>query len=424
MINRRIAPDSQPIDTIRFIEPETSVLDNGIQVYSINAGSQELTRIDLIFDAGSWFQSSRLVAGLTNAFLNQGSEHFSALEIAERFDSCGAYLQPSADQHYGVINILTLNKHLDTILEITADLIKHPIFPEKEVNIQVAKRKQHFVIENSKVKLLAQKAFSQALFGQHHPYANNNRLEDFDALSRSDFAGFHQTHYTSKNCRIVVSGKLDASTMDLLNKHFGRDHWGTPVNKNKISYSIESSIQRQVIVEKPDSLQSAIRVGRLVPNRQEDDFFGLTILTTILGGYFGSRLMANIREDKGYTYGIGATVVTFPSAAYLTISSEVGHDVCRPALNEVYYEMDRLCQELVPDEELNTVKNYLLGELLRSFDGVFAMSSSFRVLLDSGLDYSHYRNYLEQVKAIGPETLRELARRYYDPQTLFEVIAG
>jgi predicted Zn-dependent peptidase len=424
MIDRTIAPLSHPVELAEFIEPEIHRLDNGITVYAINAGSQELAKIELIFDAGSCYQDHNFVAGLSNAFMGQGSALYSAQEIAETFDSRGAYLNFSADQHFGTVNILTLNKHLEAILDVAADVVKRPTFPEMEVNAQIAKRKQQFVVENSKVKILAQKAFSKALFGDAHPYANTNSIEDFDLLSPGLFRQFHQQHYTAKRCRIVVAGLLNGHTIALLNRYFGGNDWGTSDGATSRGFVVAPSPSKKIWVERPDSMQSAIRVGALMPNRSHPDFFGLSILTTLFGGYFGSRLMANIREDKGYTYGIGASVVAFPNEAYLTVSSEVGKDVCRAALDEVYHEMVRLQDEPVPDGELEPVRAYLLGEFLRSFDGIFALSGSFRTLLEVGLDYSHYLNYLDTLKTITSAELQSLAQKYYSPGDMFEVVAG
>jgi zinc protease len=424
MLDRKIAPESRNVDSIHFLEPDIHVLDNGIKVYTLNAGSQEVTKIDFIFEAGSWYQSKRLLAGLTNAFLNQGTRNWNAQHLAELFDSRGAYFQPTADQHFGNLNILTLNRYLEKILAATSEIVKFPIFPEAEINTQLAKKKQLFTIENNKVKVLAQKAFSKTLFGDGHPYANNNQTDDFDQLSRTDFISFHQCYYSSNRCKILISGKLEDNTLHLLNQYFGKGHWGNIQSKQEETFPIHSRIDNKQKIIKPGALQSAIRVGKLLPNREHADFFGLSILTTILGGYFGSRLMTNIREDKGYTYGIGANIITYPKAAYLSISSEIGSEVCQAALDEVYIEIKRLQDELVSIQELEMVRNYLLGELLRSFDGIFAISSSFKVLLDSGLDYQHYRNYLDVLKTITPEMINHLARKYFDPESMFEVIAG
>lgn len=424
-MNRKNAPKINPIGNVDFLLPEKWKLSNGVEVWELNAGSQELVKIDFIFEAGTFFQTQNLVAGLTNAFLNQGSKNYSAQDIAEAFDFRGAYLQLSADQHFGTVSVLTLNKYIEEILKVTADVILHPIFPEKELATQIKKKKQQFVIENSKVKTLAQKKYSQVVFGEKHGYSNTNRFEDYDLLRQEMLKSFHQKFYGANNCKVLLAGKTSAKIRDLLETYFGENNWPKQAAINEhINVQIESSMKRSFFVEKADALQSAIRMGSLMPNRNHSDFHGLNVLTTLLGGYFGSRLMANIREDKGYTYGVGAYIYSLPEAAYLSISTEVGTEVTQQALHEIYREIEILQNELVAENELEIVRNYLLGENLRSFDGVFAMSSSLRTLIEMGLDYQHFSDFITKVRSIDTREIQRLAQVYLKKESLKEVVSG
>jgi zinc protease len=422
MLDRKKSPEVKEISKISYLLPETWNLTNGATVWGLKAGSQELVKIDFIFNAGSWYQNENLVAGLANAFMNQGSKNYTAQQIAETFDFRGAYLQLNADQQFGFVSILTLNKYLDEILKVTADVIKNPIFPEKEVNAQLANRKQQFVIENSKVKTLSHKKFSQVLFGDKHPYANTNTIEDFDRLIPAQLSSFHSENYCLNKCVILVAGNYDDELKNLLEQYFG--DLQPEKERSEPKYKIRPSADSKYFVEKADAVQSAIRIGKTIINRDHPDFHGLTILTTILGGYFGSRLMTNIREEKGYTYGIGASIVTFPHAAYFSVMTEVGSDVCTKAIDEIYIELKRLENELVGAEELDLVRNYLLGEMLRNFDGVFAMSNSLKILIEAGLGYSHYDRFIEVIRTITPEELQHLAIKYLRVEDMYEVVAG
>lgn len=424
MINRIEAPFTNEISNISFVLPEKWHLSNGIPVWGINTGSQELVKIDFTFEAGTWYQPKNLIAGLTNTFMNQGSEKYSAQEIAEIFDYRGAYLQLNADQQFGNVSILTLNKYLPEILEVTASVMLNPTFPKKEIKSQITKKKQQFLIENNKVKTLAQKKFSQSLFGVDHPYSNSNKIEDYDLLNREDFVRFHRENYTAQKCKIVVAGNYSDELKTLLDNYFGQQNFVSKHPIQAFSFEPSPATERVHFIEKSDALQSAIRMGKLVVNREHPDFQGLSILATILGGYFGSRLMTNIREDKGYTYGIGAGIYAMPNAAYFTISTEVGTDVCEAALKEIYFEIERLQQELVGDEELTVVRNYLLGETLRSFDGVFALSGSLKTLIEANLDYDHYNNFVYVLRNITPEEIRDLAIKYLQKEEILEIVAG
>lgn len=423
MLNRTIQPIVNPIKHIDMIQAEKRVLSNGIPVYFINAGSQDVVKIDFIFEAGTWFQSSNLVASLCNSMLEEGSHNFSAAEIAERFDFYGAYIQLVADQNFGFANVVSLGKHLPSILEVTEDMLKHSIFPEYEMGVLIDKNKQKFLLENEKVRTLCHKKFTQVMFGEEHPYAMNNKLEDFDQINREMLVQFYQTYYHSGNCRIIAAGQIDESVLGLLETHFGGSDWNQKLVP-AIEFGMNPSPQKFHHVEKSNGSQSAIRVGKMWVSKSHPDYIPLSILVTIFGGYFGSRLMANIREEKGYTYGIGSFVLSLKYASYLVISTEVGNQYVEPTRKEIAFEMNRLQTEPVSESELATLKSYLLGEFLRDFDGPFALAGSFKAINDFDLDYSFYDRYLNTLRNITPEELMKLAQQYLSPDDCYTVVAG
>jgi len=209
----------------------------------------------------------------------------------------------------------------------------------------------------------------------------------------------------------------------MLEARFGGNDWSRELHK-KIDFAINPNPHKHHFVEKANGLQSAIRIGRLWVDKSHSDYHGLSVLVTLLGGYFGSRLMANIREEKGYTYGIGSFVLPLKYASYLIISTEVGNEYVEPTLKEVTVEMKKLQNELVPADELETVKSYLLGEFLRDFDGPFSLAGSFKAINDFDLDYSYYDQYLTVLRGITSEEIMRLAQQYLEPDDFHTVVAG
>jgi predicted Zn-dependent peptidase len=416
-------PEVKPISSIPFPKPENWKLSNGIDVWGLYGGSQEITKIDFMFDAGTWYQPANLIAGFTNGFLNQGTTVRSAQEIAETFDNSGAYLHLAADQQFGIVSVLTLNKYFGPILDETAGLILHPTFPEKEITAQIAKKRQRFIVENNKAKVLARKRFSQVLFGEGHPYANTNQLSDYEKVTREILLKFHAENYLKRPCRIIVSGKYPANVFETLDKLFGQHVLDTD-SEATVSHYLNGNDIKKHFVEKADALQCAIQIGRLVPDRGHPDFPGLLVLATLLGGFFGSRLMANLREEKGYTYGIEANLVTHRNASYITIMSEVGTNVCKPALSEIHYEIERLRNEPVGKGEMEVVRSYMLGDMLRGIDGIIANSESLKSMLETDMDFSFLETVLKKVQTIQPDEIQQLAEKYLDPESLYEVVAG
>lgn len=423
MVNRTEQPKVNPIEQIDIIQAQKHVLSNGIPVYYVNAGSQDVVKIDFVFEAGTWFQPFNMVSSISNSMLEEGSVAYTAAEIAERFDFYGAYLQLMVDQSYGYVNIVSLGKHLSSILELSEDIIKHPVFPQYELEVMIDKSKQKFLLENEKVRTLCQKKFTQVLFGNAHPYAIKNKLEDFNNINREVLVEFYKSYYHSDNCRILLAGKVDESVLEMLEARFGGNDWSGNSIK-KLNFPINPNPHKHHFVEKPDGLQSALRVGKFWVDKKHPDFHALSILVTILGGYFGSRLMTNIREEKGYTYGIGSFVLPLKYASYMIISTEVGNEYVEPTIKEIAYEMNKLQTELVSEDELETVKSYLLGEFLRDFDGPFALAGSFKAINDYGLDYSFYDDYLKVLRSVTSEEILRLAQQYLNMEDFYIVVAG
>lgn len=423
IINRTIQPDLLKPGKPAFNPPEEFQLDNSIPVFMLHAGNEDVTKLELIFEAGVWQENTPLQAALANAMLQEGSRKFKSYQIAESFDFFGAYLQLYADYHFGAVSILCLNKHLPKILPVVEELVKFSILPENEFHTLTKQRKQRFLLENEKVKVLAQKKFSCVLFGEYHPYSQTVVANDFDCLEVDSLVEFYKKNYRSNHCRILASGNTDEHLLANLNQYFGEKDWNGSSLEIE-SFSVKSSNSKYHFVEKPDAIQSAIRTGKLLVKKDHPDFTGLLVLNAILGGYFSSRLMANIREDKGYTYGIVSSIPTFRDAAYFVVATEVDKQYEEATISEIFKEIELLKTTLLGEDELKRVKQYLLGEFIRDFDGPFARAMAFRNINDFGLDYSFYEDYYDMLLTITPKQIKNLANKYFETDSFYTVVAG
>lgn len=423
-MNRTIAPEFHSIEKLEFQHAESHTLNNGIPVFSVNAGSQELCRIDFVFKAGMYYQSAPLIAAAANNLMETGTLSRTANDIIEGIDFYGSFFEYSVGQDYAMFSLYALNKYLEPTLEIVEDVFRHASYPEDEFKIYIANKKQKYLINSQKVNVIARRKFTEILFGEKHPYGIDVTEQDHDKLKLDDVKQFYNTHYSSANLTIIAAGNLPNHFFTILNKHFGNKPWGNKSQIQKESIPASGNKSKKHFIEKPEAIQSAIRVGRILFNKTHPDFFKFQILNTILGGYFGSRLMSNIREDKGYTYGIGSGVTSLVHNGYFFISTEVGAEVTQNALDEIYNEIARLREELVPDGELETVRNYILGQFLRSIDGPFALADKFKNIWEFGLDYNYYTNYFNAIKSVSPEELRNLANLYLKQEDLTELVVG
>lgn len=421
MLNRELAPDFKQVSTINFIQPIHNELDNGIPIYTIYSGEQDLVRIEFIFNNVNWNIEKPLQAIAVSAMLNNGTSKLSSKEIAEQIDFYGAFFQTEYVQDQSTVTLYTLNKHLAAVLPIVKDVITDSQFPQAEMDIYIQNQKQKLQVNLQKNDIVARKEFAQALFADT-AYGVNIEEKHYDELQREDLIAYFKAAYAPDNCTIVVSGKFEEESFNLLNEQFGHNWEPGQAIKNNFTFNIQP--RTLIYKERPDALQSAIRIGKLAVNRTHKDFPGLQILNTILGGYFGSRLMNNIREDKGYTYGIGSGISSLQDAGYLFIATEVGAEVCADALVEIYKEIELLKNELVREDELMLVKNYMLGSMLGSLENVFSHADKFKNIYLFGLGYDYYENYIKKVKSITAEEILSLANQYFNLEDFTEVVVG
>jgi zinc protease len=423
-LDRHTPPPSKPITDISIEEVEKSRLDNGIPVYSLNAGFQDLVKVELLFPTTYFNAKEPLLTSATNRQLSEGTANHTAQQLAELIDYYGAFYEASQTADFCTVEMNVLNKHLQNVLPLLFEIITEPTFPESELNIFKINGKQRLAVENEKVQSIARRKFSELLFGNDHPYGNNIQAGDFDLLHRDHLIGYHHKQYTSEHCTMLVAGMVHDDTLNSLNGFLGKANWSRSNGAAAPFAKINSAQQRKHFVEKDNAVQNAIRIGKVMFNKTHADYLGMLVLNTILGGYFGSRLMKNIREDKGYTYGIGSAIISMQHAGMFFIASEVGSDVSEAALTEIYKELALLRNEPIGEEELATVKSYMLGQFLKSIDGAFNLADRWKGLLFYNLGYDYYYRYIETIKSITAEQLQLLAQKYFDEESFTELVVG
>lgn len=422
MLDRTLAPEFKPVGDIRFIAPQKNILDNQIPFFAINAGQQELVRIEFIFQNLNWQAAHPLQAVAINGLVNSGTPALSAKQIAEQVDYYGAFLQTEYNADYTTITVYSLTKHLAAVLPLVYSILTEAIFPQPELAIYQQNSKQKLQVNLQKNDYIARRTFAHAIFG-HTPYGALINLEHYDALQRKQLLADYQSVFTPANCTIIASGKIGEGTVALVNEIFGGG-WPNTNKGSQTAFTFNVVAGKSLFIEKQDAVQSAIRMGNLSINRTHPDFPSLQFANCVLGGYFGSRLMANIREDKGYTYGIGSGVASLKQAGYFFIGTEVGVDVCQNALSEIKKEIDLLKTQQIPDEELQLVRNYMLGAMLGSLENAFSHADKFKNIYFSGLDYDYYDRYTQTIKNITAAEVKAVAERYFNADTMVEVVVG
>lgn len=427
MLNRTIAPDYGEIKEFRFIEPKTAVLANGVSCCFLSAGTEEVLKIDFIFRAGSKMQQKKCVALATNSLLLEGTNSLTALQIAEQLDNYGAFTQSSCTADDAIFSLYCLNKHAEGCIAFICDVLSSVSFPESELFTYASTQSQRLEIVRKKTSYLSRVGFYQALFGENHPYGRTANPEDYKGLTSDDLRKFYHDHYSSNSLRLICSGKITPEVQNIIEDKLGKLQLNTHAKEvaiDPLGSLLNQATQKERFIEKLDAVQCSIKIGKRLFNRQNPDYQKLQILNVVFGGYFGSRLMKNIREEKGLTYGIHSGLESYQEDGVFFISTEVNNDLRDIVVNEIKMELNLLKTELIPEVELKTAKNYLLGSFLRSLDGPFAQAERIKILLDYNLPQSYYTRFLDTIRDIKAEELRQLANKYLDIDSMYWISSG
>ena len=406
--------------------PERCTLRNGIRLNLLQMGEEDVVRFDVLIRGGQWCQTQPLQSFFTNRMLREGCRHFTSAQIAERLDFYGAWLDLSSSLNCNFLTLYSLGKYFGQAVEVLADMLKSPSFPEEELGVVTAANKRQFMVNAQRVDVIARKRLNRALFGVQHPLGRYAEEDDYDRIQADCLRDFYHTHYHSANCSLYVSGKVTAETMRAIERHFGDEPWGrTGATPSALpGHLLCPEAGKRFFVEKTDALQSSVRLGGLTIEQHHPDFARMKVLVTLYGGYFGSRLMSNIREDKGYTYGIAAGLVNYPGTGVMGIATEAANEYVEPIIAEVYQEMDRLCQEPVPADELEMVKNYLAGDMCRSYESVLSLPEAWILQETAGLPDDYLQRTADEIRAVTADELLQTAQRYFCKENLIEVVAG
>lgn len=425
IVDRTVMPAINDIADFKIKKPKMTVMRNGMKLYVMDAGTEDVVRLDLVIGSGQLQQDMPLQAMMTNRMLREGTGSMSSAEIAEKLDFYGAWLDLSSSVNSGFVTLYSLGKYFEKTVEIVADMVRNPVFPERELRIVTDMNRQQFMVNAQRVEVMARKKLNVEMFGKEHPLGRFAEYDDYDMIDCKAVTDFYLKNYHSGNCSVYVSGRVTENVLKCVERCFGTDAWGQVRKMESVVLPSPSKTgMKRVFVEKEDALQSSVKMGLFVPERKHHDFLDLRVAVTLLGGYFGSRLMKNIREDKGYTYGIGAGIVSYPGVSMMIVTSETANEYVEPLISEVYREIGILKSEPVGKDELNMVKNYMLGDLCRAYENVLSLSDAWIFVHTSELDEDFFERSADSIRNITEKRIMELANLYLKEDGLLEVVAG
>ncbi|MDO7849621.1 pitrilysin family protein [Hymenobacter sp. M29] len=423
MLDRTLAPPVQPLARVALPAAEVLALPSGARLHVLANDAQPVVRLQAVFRAGKLAEPRPGLASLTARMLLEGTTTRTARQIADEVAFYGASLECDAGFDRSTLTLYCLTRHLPTLLPLVLDVLQNPAFPADELQQLKTRTIQNVRVERQKTSFLASERFNELLFGAETPYGRPFDANAYQALTAEEARAFHQTAYGLANAEIFLCGDV-ATDQALVADAFSTGPAGEarPAPGAAGQSGFAPGTPSQVPVA--GSLQASIRMGRLWPSPTHPDTHRLKLLVNVLGGYFGSRLMRNIREDKGLTYGIYASVAPREEGASLVIGTDVKGESAGFAVSEIEMELRRLQDELIPADELETVKNYILGKFANELSTVFEQCDKYKNLVFMGLPADYYTEFVQQTEATDAETLRALAQQYLAPEAMQTVVAG
>ena len=413
MPNHRKPPSIRPIEDIILPHVAVDHLDNGIAVYRLHQSEKEIFALEIVIDAGRPYEESPLVGRVTQLMLKEGSVGMSAGQLAEGIDFFGGSLRIPFDLDTTALVLTGLHKHFKSLVSKVAEILLEPALRQKALDEVVDRSLAHLKVNLDKNETVAYREITEALFGAGHPYGYNSTAELYSSIGIDQVRRHYSQCYHAQGIRMYLAGRAGETELSVINELFG-EHMGGQLARKVHMPEVKRQIGHFSIAGMGKK-QTAIRLGRLLFNRAHSDYHDLNILNTILGGYFGSRLMTTIREDKGYTYNIYSSLDTMRYGGCWLIALETSPEKTKASLSEIHKEMVKLQQEPLEEEELVMVKNYLLGNMLTQIDGPLHTMDFITGLINDGLPLSFFAETVASIKNITSHKLQEVAKLYLSP---------
>lgn len=423
MLNRVEAPRQHAIESIDLVEPLEYTYDNGMKMFVFHTDNIDLVKIEFIFHNVFDLGESPLLNTCLSGMLKEGTLSRTSAQIAEEIDFYGAYLVPEYSYDQTALSLYSLPKHVPAVLDIAHDLLTNAIFPQVELDTFKRNNKQKLQVSLQKNDFVARRLFYNTLFGSSR-YGFTPTVETYDALTREKLIELYKLQIQPQNCTLVVSGNVTPEVLARIERLFAAEWQNSSIQVYGQIPDLPNLEAQKVVELRSDALQSAIRLGLPMINRTHVDFPAVQFVNTLFGGYFGSRLMRNIREEKGLTYSIGSAVASLKHTGFFTIASEVAADSTALTLSEIEKEFDILCSKRASDEEIDLVRNYILGSIMGSLESIFSHADKFKAVYFYNMNNDYYLYYNNVIRSMTADKVLEIANQYFTFSKLSQIVVG
>lgn len=381
-----------------------------------------ILRIDFVLEGGRWTEPTPLLADSATRLMKSGTTKRNAFQLETSIDQLGATMKVNAGYHAITISLFTMRRHLPKLLDLLRESWSDCQFPETELAIYKKNAVARLKTNEQKAEFLAEMAFKEQLFGKRHPYGYAITKAFIDAVERDDLLRYYQSQIRGIKPSIYIGGRYGDREIGLLGDFVDSMHLKTELPKT--SHRLEEDLSPVKHIHRKGLSQASLMLGKRLFNRQHPDYAAFTLLNTVFGGYFGSRLMLNIREDKGYTYGIYSGLQTYRHDGVFYIQTDISKENVDVCLDEIKKECRRMQEEPITADELSQAKNYLLGKFLTRMDGPFAQMEFLKNYHIENVPIEYFNNFANIILDTKPATLQMLAQQYLDYDSFIQVMAG
>lgn len=421
-MNRKIAPPIKDIGHIELPLPEIIRFGNGSALYMTHGNSLPVVKIEVVIMAGRPYETKKIISKLTGRLLKEGTLLKTAQQISAKVDEYGASFHTSTNLDYVTLSLHCLQKYLPTLWPLMEEILLYPSFPEREFKTYTDNSIQRLEIDLTKPEVLAYRSVTELIFGSEHPYGYNSTKQLYREALREDMIEHHTRTFLPQATKIHLSGGYTDQDVQIISQTL--ENWAIAGNTPLIKLPENSNKPEKIHFELKSSIQSSLRIGRKMFPRPHPDFDDMFILNTLLGGFFGSRLNMNIREDKGMTYNIGSSLESLTLDGCLVVMADLSHTNISKAIRLIFKEFNKLREHLVETEELEQLKRYLIGNLISSVDGPFNTAGLVKSMIADNVELNTWDTLIQRIHTINQHEIKEMAEKYLNPEDFWIVSAG
>lgn len=417
MLDRTSAPPFVLAKNFFLPNVKPLTLPCGLKLFIIPGVQQEVIKIELLFSAGRWFEPAAGIAHFTTQMLEKGTKTRSAWQLADAFESLGAHIDIAAGPDNAEVGLYALTKNWRDAFALMADMVTAPAFDSEELGIMKSIYLENLKVNLAKNSFVASQLIRKNIYG-NHPYGISVEEKDVARIDVEQLADYHRDRL--RPVAVFATTPATVSDDDLA-KVLGV--FGAPAAGVRLSNTVDGR-KMDDHVDKEGSVQTSLRLGKRIVTRSHPDYPYMLLLNHILGGYFGSRLMKNIREEKGLTYGIHSSLNSWQQDGFFMIGADVNRENRKLAIDEIVMEMERLREQPVDDNEMEIARNHFLGALQLEVANPFSVTEKVKNIYLNGLPSDYYQNIFARLGSATPSDMMSIAKKHFTTDQLYKVSVG